>query len=168
MREIPGTPVHSSACTPRGFPMFTPLVTSSGVNAPGGTASPGALVEPSPSILRRTRWRIALRLSWEGRLPTSRDGSGKPPSFGRGGLAESKGSLILIRRRCLLKKRLLLRSYRNDCHWPSYITLLPEAMACTTRCCLALYTMLKLRFHSRFIYVGVDISIYALLTGGRS
>ena len=26
----------------------------------------------------------------------------------------------------------------------------------------------KLRFHNRFIYVGVDISIYALLTGGRS
>ena len=28
--------------------------------------------------------------------------------------------------------------------------------------------MSKLRFHIRFIYVGVDISIYALLTGGRS
>ena len=28
--------------------------------------------------------------------------------------------------------------------------------------------MSKLRFHKRFIYVGVDISIYALLTGGRS
>ena len=26
----------------------------------------------------------------------------------------------------------------------------------------------KLRFHNRFIYVGVDISVYALLTGGRS
>ena len=26
----------------------------------------------------------------------------------------------------------------------------------------------KLRFHNSFIYVGVDISIYALLTGGRS
>ena len=26
----------------------------------------------------------------------------------------------------------------------------------------------KLRFYNRFIYVGVDISIYALLTGGRS
>ena len=26
----------------------------------------------------------------------------------------------------------------------------------------------KLRFHNRFTYVGVDISIYALLTGGRS
>ena len=28
--------------------------------------------------------------------------------------------------------------------------------------------MSKLRFHKRFIYVGVDISIYALLTGGQS
>ena len=27
---------------------------------------------------------------------------------------------------------------------------------------------IELRFHNRFIYVGVDISIYALLTGGRS
>ena len=26
----------------------------------------------------------------------------------------------------------------------------------------------KLRFHNRFIYVGVDISVYALLTGERS
>ena len=26
----------------------------------------------------------------------------------------------------------------------------------------------KLRLHNRFIYVGVDISIYALLAGGRS
>ena len=26
----------------------------------------------------------------------------------------------------------------------------------------------KLGFHNRFIYVGIDISIYALSTGGRS
>ena len=26
----------------------------------------------------------------------------------------------------------------------------------------------RIRFHNRFICVGVDISIYALLTGGRS
>ena len=25
-----------------------------------------------------------------------------------------------------------------------------------------------MRFHNRFIYVGIDISIYALLTGGKS
>ena len=31
------------------------------------------------------------------------------------------------------------------------------------------YTILvKLRLHNRFIYVGVDISIYVLLAGGRS
>ena len=44
MREIPGIPVHSSAGTPRRFAMSTPPVTSAGVNASGGTASPGALV----------------------------------------------------------------------------------------------------------------------------
>ena len=49
MREIPGTPVHSSAGTPGGFAMSRPPATSAGVNAFGGTASPGALVESSPS-----------------------------------------------------------------------------------------------------------------------
>ena len=50
IREIPGTPVHSSAGTPRGFAMSTPPVTSAGVNASGGTVSPSALVEPSSSV----------------------------------------------------------------------------------------------------------------------
>ena len=50
MREIPGTPVHSSAGTPRGFAMSTRPVTSVGVNASRGTASPGALVESPPSV----------------------------------------------------------------------------------------------------------------------
>ena len=50
MREIPDTPVHSSAGTPRGFAMSTRPVTSVGVNASRGTASPGALVEPSSSV----------------------------------------------------------------------------------------------------------------------
>ena len=50
MREIPGTPVHSSAGTPRGFATSTPPVTSAEVSASGGTASPGALVQSSPSI----------------------------------------------------------------------------------------------------------------------
>ena len=40
---------------------------------------------------------IALRLSWEGRLPASRDGSRKPPSSGRGKLARDKIRYILIR-----------------------------------------------------------------------
>ena len=65
MREIPGTPVHSSTGTPGGFAMSLPPVTSAGVRASGGTARPGASVELSPSFPRRTRWMIALRLSWE-------------------------------------------------------------------------------------------------------
>ena len=55
MREIPGTPVHSSAVTPGGFAMPTPPVTSAVVRASGGTARPGASVELSPSFARRTR-----------------------------------------------------------------------------------------------------------------
>ena len=43
------TPVHSSAGT-RFFSMSTPPATSAGVNAFGGTASRGALLESSPSV----------------------------------------------------------------------------------------------------------------------
>ena len=50
MKEIPGTSVHSSAGTPEGFAMSTPPATSAGVNASGGTVSPGASVESSPSV----------------------------------------------------------------------------------------------------------------------
>ena len=50
MREISGTPVHSSAGTPGVFAMSRPPVTSAGVNTSGGTTSPGALVESSPSV----------------------------------------------------------------------------------------------------------------------
>ena len=32
----------------------------------------------------------------------------------------------------------------------------------------SLVLLVRIRFHNRFICVGVDISIYALLTGGRS
>ena len=71
MREIPGTPVHSSAGTPGGFAMSTPPVTSAGVRPSGGTARPGASVELSPSFPGGTRWIIALRLSWEGGQLTS-------------------------------------------------------------------------------------------------
>ena len=71
MREILGTPVHSTAGTPGGFAMSTPPVTSAGIRASGGTARPGASVELSPSFPRRTRWMIALRLSWEGGQLTS-------------------------------------------------------------------------------------------------
>ena len=50
MREIPGTPVHSNAGTPGSFAISTPPATSARVNASGGTGSPGALVESSPSV----------------------------------------------------------------------------------------------------------------------
>ena len=50
MREIPGTPLHSSAGTPEGFPMSTLSATSAGVNASGGNASPGASFESSPFV----------------------------------------------------------------------------------------------------------------------
>ena len=55
MRDITGTPVHSSAGTPGDFTMSTPPVTSAVVRASGGTARPGASVEWSPSFPRRTR-----------------------------------------------------------------------------------------------------------------
>ena len=71
MREIPGTPVYSSAGTPGGFAMSTPPITSTGVRASRSTARPGASVELSPSFPRRTMWIIALRLSWEGGQLTS-------------------------------------------------------------------------------------------------
>ena len=50
MREILGTYVHSSAGTPGSFAMSTPPATSIRVNASGGTASPSASVESSPSV----------------------------------------------------------------------------------------------------------------------
>ena len=50
MREIPGTPVHSSVGTPGGFAMSTPPATSAEVDASGGTASLGASVGSSPSV----------------------------------------------------------------------------------------------------------------------
>ena len=71
MKEIPCTPVHSSAGTPRGFAMSTPPVTSAGVNASGGTASPGALVESPPSVSEEDEVDDSLSLKLEGGLPTS-------------------------------------------------------------------------------------------------
>ena len=137
MRDIPGIPVHSSAGTTGGFVMSTSPATSAGVNASRGTASPGALAEwpsfvseedevddgPSPKL----GGRAAHELRWLGETPSS----------GRDGLVESKSNLIWIRRRCLLKKRLLLKSSRNGCQCLSCTTVLPESMACITRCCLA-------------------------------
>ena len=84
MREIPGTPVHSSAGTPGGFVMSTPPATSAGVNPSRGTASPGALVETSPSVSEeddvddspspKLGGRAAHELRWLGEVPVVRQG----------------------------------------------------------------------------------------------
>ena len=84
MREIPGTPVHSSAGTPEGFAMSTPPATSAGVNASGGTASPGASVESSPSVSEEDEAddspspklgrRAAHKLRWLGETPVVQQG----------------------------------------------------------------------------------------------
>ena len=64
MREIPDTPVRSSAGTQGDFAMSTPPVTSAGVNASGSIASPNASVESLLYLfLRRTKWMIVPRLS---------------------------------------------------------------------------------------------------------
>ena len=84
MREIPGKPVHSSAGIPGGFAMPTPLVTSAGVCASGGTASPGPSVESSPSVFEEDEaddspssklgGRAAHELRWLGETPVVRQG----------------------------------------------------------------------------------------------
>ena len=50
-KETPDSPVCRSSSTPGGFAMSTLPATSAGVKASGGTASPGASVESSPSVL---------------------------------------------------------------------------------------------------------------------
>ena len=134
MREFPGTPVRSSAGTPGGIAISASPATSAGVNASGGTASPGASVESSPSVseenevddspLPKLGGRAAHELRWLGKTLVVRQGwtSGERKRW------------IWRRWRCLLKKRLLLRSSRSGCQCPPRI---PEAMVCTTRCCLA-------------------------------
>ena len=84
MREISGTPVHSSAGITGGFAMSTSPATSAGVNAFRGTASPGALVESSPSVSEEDEvddspspklgGRAARELRWLGETPVVRQG----------------------------------------------------------------------------------------------
>ena len=65
---------------------------------------------------------------------------------------------------------------RNVCVWPLFSSQFPtveptvyiNGVSSPNSGCIAKRPPVKLRFHNRFIYVGVDISIYALLTGGRS
>ena len=68
----------------KGFAMSTPPVTSAEANASGGTASPGALVESSPSVCDEDEvddsrslklgGRAAHELSWLGETPVVRQG----------------------------------------------------------------------------------------------
>ena len=84
IREIPGKPVRSSAGTPGAFAMSTPPVLSAGVRASGGTASPGASVESSPSVSGKDNvddspspklgGRAAHELRWLGETPVARQG----------------------------------------------------------------------------------------------
>ena len=83
IREIPGKPVRSSAGTPGAFPMSTPPVLSAGVRASGGTASPGASVQSSPSVsednvddspLPKLGGRATHELRWLGETPVARQG----------------------------------------------------------------------------------------------
>ena len=64
--------------------MSTPSATSAGVNASGGTASPGASVESPSSVSEKDEadespspelgWRTALELRWLGETPFVRQG----------------------------------------------------------------------------------------------
>ena len=82
MRDILGTPVHSSPGNPAGFAMSTPPVTLAGVNASGSTASPDALVESSPSVSEEDEvddspsvklgGRAVHELRWLGETPVVR------------------------------------------------------------------------------------------------
>ena len=71
MREIPGKPVHSSAGTPGGFAMSTSPATSAGSTLLGALPAPARWLNRRHLSLRRTRWIIVVRLSWEGGLLTS-------------------------------------------------------------------------------------------------
>ena len=83
-REIPGTPVRSSAGTPGGFAMSTPPATSAGVNASGSISSPGASVESSLSVSEEDKvddnpspklgGRAVHELRWLGETPVVQQG----------------------------------------------------------------------------------------------
>ena len=84
MRDIPSTPVRSSAGTLFFFAMSTPPATSAGVKVVGGTASPGASVKLSPSVSEEDEVddspsskrgeRTAYELRWFGETPVVRRG----------------------------------------------------------------------------------------------
>ena len=70
-REIPGTPVHSSAVVWGGFVCLRPLQHRPESTRLGALPAPARWLNRRHRFLRRTRWMIPLRLSWEGGLPTS-------------------------------------------------------------------------------------------------
>ena len=84
MRDIPDSPGHSNAGTPRGFAVSTSPATSVGVNASGSTASPGASVESSPFVSEEDEaddspspelgGRAAHDLRWLGEILVVRQG----------------------------------------------------------------------------------------------
>ena len=128
MKEIPATSVHSSAGTPGGFAMSTPPATSAGVNGSGGTVSPGASVESSPSVSEEDEVDDSPSPELGGRATREMRWLAETSVFGRGGLTESKGSLIWMWRSFLLKKRLRVGSSRNGCRCLSHMTVLPELL----------------------------------------
>ena len=130
MKEIPGSPVHNSAGTPRSFAMSTPPASSAGVNAPGGTASPRASVEPSPSVSEQSETPNSPSPALGGKAARELRGLDKLQSPGRDALPEGKENLIWIRQRCLLKKCFLLRSSGNGCRYPESMTSVQPAAAC--------------------------------------
>ena len=84
IKEIPGTPLHSSPGTPQGFVMSIPPATSAGVNACECTASPGASVKSSLSVSEKDEAdespspdlgrRAARELRWLGGTPVFQQG----------------------------------------------------------------------------------------------
>ena len=84
MEEVPVLSVQNSAGTPGGGAMSTPSATSTGVNASGGTVSPGTSAEPSPSVFEEDEaddipspelgGRAARELRWLGENPAVRQG----------------------------------------------------------------------------------------------
>ena len=63
MKEIPGTPVHSSADTLGGIAISTSLQYQPGSTHLGALTAPARRLNRLHLFLRRTRWMIAHRLS---------------------------------------------------------------------------------------------------------
>ena len=74
------------------------------------------------------------------------------------------GTVRARRRQGDIRATNLLKQLRHPIPPPPQ-EILP-AETCARLVCII--QIVKLRFHNRFIYVGLDISIYALFTGGRS